>query len=129
MIRRYENDVFTNHGDATVEEFMGQVDGAEDDLKKVNRLHVYIGFHGDAHGKFDRRFSLEEHKNASSFGSSFHNIDQKFTFTEEVPDDQIVKAVERGRVLFTWCNSDTRVKDVMAQKGKPLTLVKQYDGN
>jgi hypothetical protein len=126
MIKQYRNQVFTNDGNCTVAQFMGKLDQAEDDLKRVDRLLVYTGFHGDAQGNFDKRFSAEEAKTASAMGSMYSNKDRIETLDRVLSDDEIIVAVTRGRVLFTWCNSDAKVTGVMARKGQPLTFVKDY---
>jgi hypothetical protein len=37
-----------------------------------------------------------------------------------IKDNEIEKLVKRGKVFFTWCDSDYRVNQVMRKAGKTL---------
>lgn len=126
MIRRYQNDVFTNHGTCTVEEFEEKLAKAEDDLRQIDGLVVYVGYHGDNNGNWKKEFNNTEKSQVMDMTAAYPN--HPYIQWCEIPleDQEIVTALNRGRVLFSWCNSDTKVLNVMRTNRRTLTHVKDY---
>jgi hypothetical protein len=124
MIKRYQNNVFTNDGTCSVEKFSEKLEKAAEDLKLVRGLVVYTGFHGNSDGNFDKVFNNDEINSAGNIRIKFYNAVDTKILADVLPDVQIVEAVEKGSVIFTWCNSDTKVRKVMT--GRTFTLVKEY---
>jgi hypothetical protein len=125
QIRQYQNNVFTNAGSGSVDDFEEELAKAEDDLAKVEPLDVYAGYHGDGKGDWCKDFTNPERvkvrdKTAEFRRAQLHWLDRTMT------DDEVLAAVKKGKVFFTWCNSDTRVTSIMHKGGLTPVLKKEY---
>src|SRR5215475_7373485 len=126
MIRQYQNNVFTNQGDCTVEEFDDKLAKAEDDLNLIEGLVVYVGFHGDGNGNWGKGFNGAEKRLVVGMTAGYKHRPKLEWLEALLTDEQIVAVVRKGKVLFSWCNSDTKVPSVMREHGLTPTLVKDY---
>lgn len=119
-IMQYDTNVFTNVGQSTVEEFAAKLNAkAKEALSSVPGLIVYAGYHGTTEGDFDRSFTPEEWQLVEKMASGFNNV-TLMKVLNGMTDDQIYAAASKGDVFFTWCDSDTKVNQVMADKNEPL---------
>jgi hypothetical protein len=112
-IIQYANKVFTNAGQSTVADFEAKLVPAAGAIRAAGALEVYVGYHGDTSGNFDRLFSAAEMTGVRTMRLSFSDA-QLIELNAEMSGAAIDAAVRAGRVFFTWCDSDTRVRAVMA---------------
>ena len=115
-IIKYEGNVFTNDGQSTVKEFGVKLSAVKADLGLVPGLKVYYGYHGKNTGEWDRNFADWELKLGANMATAFKNAKLfEVSGPPGMSDPEIQNAVAKGNVLFTWCDSDTRVKKVMGK--------------
>ena len=124
-IKRYKGNVFTNDGQSDVPGFAaklaapGVAKALKEVLPKDKHLQVYVGYHGaagdttHAQGAFLKKFTDDEMKQVRAMATGFPDA-LLVECGVEVSDQEIKDAVARGNVFFTWCDSDARVKRVMA---------------
>jgi hypothetical protein len=117
MIAQYANNVFTHGGQSDVEGFGREVlqPGPRKALDAVTNLTVYIGYHGTRTGHYSHDFSSPDMTQAQKIGLVFTKATLVTRNTCGLTDLEITRAADRGNVFFTWCDSDTRVKDVMGK--------------
>jgi hypothetical protein len=111
-IIQYANYVFTNDGQSDVPGFEAKLIPAAGAIRAAGILDVYVGYHGDGTGRFDRRFAGWEMTAVRFMRLSFSDA-RLIRLDAEMSSFDIHNAVNAGRVFFTWCDSDTRVRAVM----------------
>ncbi|MDW7662473.1 hypothetical protein [Halomonas sp.] len=112
-IAQYENNIFTNKGQSTVEEFSNKLMPASRALKAVEKLTVYVGYHGDITGDWCRDFNSSEKRDVIDLANNFPDAEIVWIDGGNMDESDIKKAVRQGSAFFTWCDSDARVKKVM----------------
>lgn len=122
MIIQYEGNVFTHGGQTTVKDFGDEVKAASEDLKKVPKpLNVYFGYHGTKpDGEWFKDFDIDEMNMARGIAQMFANVTPKEVTKRGMTDKEITDAVENGKVFFTWCDSNNRVKKAMKTAAKKM---------
>jgi len=105
----YEN-IFTHAGQSDVKGFIKEIEGAISYIKRLKKITVYVGVHGDVQGNFDRNFGEEEMKDTKKMVKDLPNV-----VLRELKDDILTKermktACDNGFVFFTWCDSDKTLK-------------------
>ncbi len=88
-------------------------------LKAVKpKLTVIYGYHGDKSGNWIRNFTINERKRVVEIikEQKFTNAELELRVQPGLCDMEIRNEVARRNVLFTWCDSDKRVKKVMGGK-------------
>jgi hypothetical protein len=123
MIAQYANNVFTHGGQTDVTGFGAEVSKAYIALDAVTDLTVYIGYHGTFTGHYSHDFSSVDMTQALKIAKAFKKATLVTRTTCGLTDLEIERAVNRGNVFFTWCDSDTRVNDVM-RKNMPKLVTK-----
>ena len=113
MIYIYDNNVITHEGQTTVDDFGLEIMAKQDDISAVKDLVVYAGYHGDQAGDWDHDFTSEELVATNNIASAFPNAQLCLVSKPGLSDLEIKKAVAKGNVFFTWCDSDAKIKAVM----------------
>jgi hypothetical protein len=111
-IIQYDNYVFTNDGQSSVAEFEAKLIPAASAIRAAGALTVIVGYHGDQSGVFAARFSPMEMQAVRWMRLSFSDATLR-VLDADMSGGDIDNAVRAGRVFFTWCDSDTRVRNVM----------------
>lgn len=119
QVKQYQNNVFTNQGQSDVKGFADKLAKAADALKSVTGLDVYVGYHADIDGQWCINFDSAEKGDVVNMAQSFPNANLIW-LNAALPDSDIKKAVAKGNVLFTWCDSDTKVKSLMGKSMPPF---------
>lgn len=129
-IKRYKNNVFTHTGTSDVEGFVKEINIIIDELKVIDGLKVFAGYHGVEGGKkapwvdsIPPEFTQDEMTGIRKY------LDEKCPNAElidisnkgyEVDNETILKGIESGNVFFTWCYSDDKIlelkKDIVLEK-------------
>ena len=115
---QYNQNVFTSLCNTSAQDFMSKIvsSGLLDELKKVQGLVVYYGYHGSINGHYDRAFNEAELEGIRDFisqkiSNATNNIAvERISTGQEFSDHDIVGAIQRGNVFFAWCSSDARVR-------------------
>jgi hypothetical protein len=117
QIIEYKDHVFTNKGQSTVKEFAVKLAKAADALKAVDGLTVYVGHHGDTSGNWCADFDSHEKGDVTNMAALFPKAELKWLEkSTALTNDKIKEAVAKGKVFFTWCDSDTKVKGAAGDK-------------
>ena len=124
-IIRYKGNIFTNEGTTNVPDFEPKIWKVKDKIIAAKNLTVYYGHHGKKDGTYLQKFNKIEMKQAEEMIKKFKKKKVKIkaikiTKPPGMTKGQISNAVAKKHVLFTWCDSDTRVKDAILPK--TLTL-------
>lgn len=114
MIYKYKNNVFTHGGQTSVDGFGIEIMQNKNDIAAVNDLVVYAGYHGDSNGEWVQDFNKEEIAKTQEIANQFSNVELILKFGSGLSEEEIKAAVNNGNVFFTWCDSDRKVKNVMA---------------
>ena len=112
-IHKYTGDIFTHGGQTSVSGFGNEIAAKFSDLRKVNKLVVYAGYHGNTSGYWCRDFNHLEVMKTMGIKRQFPHAILRLVKKPGMTDLEIRNAVQRGRVFFTWCDSDNKVKAVM----------------
>lgn len=112
-IHKYTGEIFTHGGQTTVDGFGIEIATNFGELLKVSKLVVYAGYHGNTSGDWCRDFTHSEVMKTMRIKRHFAHAILRLVKKPGMTDLEIRNAVERGRVFFTWCDSDNKVKAVM----------------
>lgn len=112
-IIRYAGQVYTNEGQGTVLEFAAKLTPFATELKSIPGLIVYVGVHGTNTGSFDHNFDDNEINAAKGFLSQYKYCSPIWLRDRIATDNEIIRSLRLGRVLYTWCDSDSKVRGVM----------------
>ncbi|MCM2495156.1 hypothetical protein [Burkholderia glumae] len=110
-IMSYPKNVFTNDGQSDVGGFAKKLALVAQAIRAAGTITVYYGFHGDHDGNFSHPFTREELDQSLHIASAFPNA---IMVQVSGPTDRKIeyaKHNEVGQALFTWCDSDTYIKD------------------
>jgi hypothetical protein len=120
-IRRYTaygHTILTNDGQSDVWGFAGKLRRAKAFIQGIEDLDVYVGYHGDGQGEFSHAFNRQELLAVAGMAEDFPKAHLNVVATG-MRNYAILAAAMNGDVLFTWCDSDTKIKAVLGDKLGP----------
>lgn len=110
-IMLYPKNVFTNDGQSDVDGFAKKLALVAPEIKAAGKITVYYGFHGKIDGSFSHDFTPEELKKSLAIATAFPGATMVQASGPDDPAIDYARHNQDGQALFTWCDSDTYIKN------------------
>ncbi len=111
QIMSYPKNVFTNDGQSDVDGFAKKLAVVAPQIEAAGKITVYYGFHGDDDGNFSHAFTPDELKKSLGIAAAFPDATMVQVSGPNDPKIDYARHDRDGQALFTWCDSDTYIKD------------------
>lgn len=105
----YEN-IFTHAGQSDVNDFIKEIRGAINYIKRLKKITVYVGVHGNSEGKFLKNFTDDEMRDTRKMVEDLSNVALRELRDGILTKESMKTACDNGSVFFTWCDSDKTLK-------------------
>jgi hypothetical protein len=109
-IIEYDKYVFTNDGQTDVKGFVPKLMLMAHQIEAAGKITVYYGFHGTTDGELAREFDVEELADSLTIAKQFPDATMVQVASPTDPKIDYKAHDEKGRVLFTWCDSEKYIR-------------------